>query len=532
MSDVVGSELPHGWKLVPMADVLAPLADGRTLHQGWSPKCAREPSTSADVWGVLKTTAVQLGAFFPEHNKRLPDNLSPRPQIEVKPGDFLLTCAGPRSRCGIACLVRSTRSKLMMSGKMYRFRVPEEHVNPHFVEAFFKTSAGSLSIDHMKTGSSDSGLNLTQARFKRLKIPIAPLPEQCRIVAKLDELFSELDASVAALERAQAKLKRYRASVLKAAVEGKLTEEWRRKNPPDETGAELLQRILVERRQLWEQEQLAKFKAKGQRPPKNWQQKYKEPVETNTSELPELPEGWCWATVDQVSTTVKYGSSAKTSLDLEGVPVLRMGNIQEGTLNLERLKHLPLDHSEFPKLLLANGDLLFNRTNSAELVGKTAVYRGRPDPCSFASYLISVRMIRSCLSGVVANALNSSWGRAWIASVVSQQVGQANVNGTKLRAFTFPLPPETEQGEIISRSVDAVHSVTGSSHVIADLLQQAIALRQSILKRAFEGELVPQDPRDEPASLLLGRIRVTREVQRPKKKSRHSKTPVQRIQDP
>ena len=116
-------------------------------------------------------------------------------------------------------------------------------------------------------------------------------------------------------------------------------------------------------------------------------------METNISELPELPEGWCWATVDQVSTTVKYGSSAKTSLDLEGVPVLRMGNIQEGTLNLERLKHLPLDHSEFPKLLLANGDLLFNRTNSAELVGKTAVYRGRPDPCSFASYLISVRMI-------------------------------------------------------------------------------------------------------------------------------------------
>ena len=142
-----------------------------------------------------------------------------------------------------------------------------------------------------------------------LDIPL-PLPnssEQRRIVAKLDELFSELDAGVAALERAQAKLKRYRASVLKAAVEGRLTEEWRRKNPPDETGAELLQRILVERRQLWEQEQLAKFKAKGQRPPKNWQQKYKEPAgDKCISELPELPEGWCWATVDQitVSTTV------------------------------------------------------------------------------------------------------------------------------------------------------------------------------------------------------------------------------------
>ena len=443
-------------------------------------------------------------------------------QYVVQPGDLLVGMDGDFN------VAMWMGRQGLLNQRVCRITPNEAYYDRRFL---FYALPGYLAAINAHT-SSVTVKHLSSRTVADIPLPLPNSSEQRRIVAKLDELFSELDAGVAALERAQAKLKRYRASVLKAAVEGRLTEEWRRKNPPDETGAELLQRILVERRQLWEQEQLAKFKAKGQRPPKNWQQKYKEPVETNISELPELPEGWCWATVDQVSTTVKYGSSAKTSLDLEGVPVLRMGNIQEGTLNLERLKHLPLDHSEFPKLLLANGDLLFNRTNSAELVGKTAVYRGRPDPCSFASYLISVRMIRSCLSGVVANALNSSWGRAWIASVVSQQVGQANVNGTKLRAFTFPLPPETEQGEIISRSVDAVHSVTGSSHVIADLLQQAIALRQSILKRAFEGELVPQDPRDEPASLLLGRIRVTREVQRPKKKSRHSKTPVQRIQDP
>ena len=356
--------------------------------------------------------------------------------------------------------------------------------------------------------------------FLKQRIWLAPLPEQHRIVARIESLFARLDEGIAALKRTKANLERYRASVLKAAVEGRLTERWRKANPPKESGEDLLQRILAERRKRWEEEQLATFTSTGRKPPRNWKAKYKEPVAPDTSGLPELPEGWCWATVDQVSLTVQYGSSARTSPDREGVPVLRMGNIQDCVLNLDDLKYLPRDHTEFPKLLLADGDLLFNRTNSAELVGKTAVYRGRPDPCSFASYLISVRMIGSSLSGAVANALNSAWGRAWIASVVSQQVGQANVNGTKLRAFPFPLPPEAEQGEIIRRSADAADSVTHSSRAITGLLQQAIALRQSILKCAFEGRLVPGNSNDEPASVLLASIRTEREAEG-RKRTRH-----------
>lgn len=352
---------------------------------------------------------------------------------------------------------------------------------------------------------------------------VAPLPEQHRIVAKIESLFAKLDEGVAALKRAEANLERYRASVLKAAVEGRLTEQWRRENPPTETGEDLLGRILAERRKRWEAVQLAKFEAKGRKPPKNWKAKYKEPATPDTSGLPRLPEGWCWATVDQVSDGVHYGSSTKTSTEHEGVPVLRMGNIQDGMLNLDNLKYLPPDHPEFPRLLLTAGDLLFNRTNSAELVGKTAVYRGRPNPCSFASYLIRVRLLRPHLSQVVANALNGPHGRAWVASVVSQQVGQANVNGTKLRAFPFPLPPETEQEEIVRRSADAADSVTRSTEAInALLLHRAAALRQSILKRAFTGRLVSQDPADEPALVLLERIRAEREAERKRRKPRPS----------
>src|SRR5437762_3297227 len=104
-----------------------------------------------------------------------------------------------------------------------------------------------------------------------------------------------------------------------------------------------------------------------------------------------LPRGWCWATVEEVIEQCQYGSSAKTSEDCDGVPVLRMGNIQDGRLDLTDLKYLPAGHDEFPKLLLQAGDLLFNRTNSAELVGKSAVYSGVPSPCSYASYLVALR---------------------------------------------------------------------------------------------------------------------------------------------
>ena len=397
-------------------------------------------------------------------------------------------------------------------------------VVPRFLMYALRGPAVRQHLTSSVSGVGGSLMRIRMAAVWRTRVRLAPIPEQHRIVAKIEDLFARLDDGVAALKRAQVNLERYRASVLKSAVEGRLTEQWRRENPPEETGKELLGRILAERRKCWEAEQLAKFAAKGRKPPKNWKTRYKEPAAPDTGKLPELPEGWCWATVDQVSDGVHYGSSTKTSPDQQGVPVLRMGNIQDGILNLDNLKYLPPDHSEFPRLLLAAGDLLFNRTNSAELVGKTAVYRGRPDPCSFASYLIRVRMLGPHLSQIVANALNGPHGRAWVASVVSQQVGQANVNATKLRAFPFPLPPETEQKEIVRRSADAADSITQSTAAInALLVLRAAVLRQSILKRSFEGGLVSQDPADEPASVLLERIRAERQANRERNNRRRAK---------
>jgi type I restriction enzyme S subunit len=223
-----------------------------------------------------------------------------------------------------------------------------------------------------------------------------------------------------------------------------------------------------------------------------------------------LPEGWCWATVEQVSYIVRYGTSAKTSNNNAGVPVLRMGNIQDSALDFSNLKYLPIDHPEFPTLLLKAGDLLFNRTNSAELVGKSAIYRGEFPLCSYASYLISVRLLIDYLADYLCFYINSYYGKVWIKSVYTQQAGQANVNGSKLQALVFPLPPLAEQEQIVAEVEARLSNIEHLEKATEDNLKRAERERQSILQEAFAGRLVPQDPNDEPAGILLERIREER----------------------
>ena len=188
-----------------------------------------------------------------------------------------------------------------------------------------------------------------------------------------------------------------------------------------------------------------------------------------------------------------------------GRPTVRMGNIQEGELNIDHLKYLnPAHVRNLP--LLEEGDILFNRTNSAELVGKTAIYRGQLRSCSFASYLVRLRLI-SCNPTFVVYWLNSAFGKRWVSENKSQQVGQANLSGGKLKRMPLPLPPLLEQTEIVKRVQQQFDGGESGYSVLDQMDHDIAALRQSILKAAFEGRLVPQDPTDEPASALLARLR-------------------------
>ena len=323
---------------------------------------------------------------------------------------------------------------------------------------------------------------------------LPPLAEQTRIVAKIEELFSKLDAGVAELKRTQALLKRYRQSVLHAAVTGELSRAWREAQGGElEDAGALLARILEARR--------AKWAASGKRG------QYKEPQGPDVAGLPELPSRWVWASVEQLADQVQYGSSAKTNESGEGIPIYRMGNIINGELISSGFKYLPTNHDEFPSLFLQAGDILFNRTNSAELVGKCALYSGYPPIASFASYLIRLRVNLSVKAELVVYYINSPLGRAWVKSVATQQVGQANVNGSKLQELAFRLPPLAEQSYIVSEVERRLSILANVEATVQAELKRAESTRQGILRRAFSGQLVPQDAADEPASVLLERIK-------------------------
>jgi type I restriction enzyme, S subunit len=426
----------------------------------------------------------------------LPD--STRKKYALVPGDLLAIRVNGSPALAGSVLTYSGPRDFIFCDHFIRFRLFDGMV-PEYLTHAFRHSLVRKQVEAEMVSSAGQH-TVSQRTYARIRVPLAPLPEQRRIVAEIEKQFTRLDAAVATLKRVQANLERARASVLKAAVEGRLVpteaELARAEGRVYEPASVLLERILEERKRKHDEGQAdAKRRAK-----------YKPPVAPDVEGLPELPEGWTWASVDQVSWTIRYGTSAKCSSEDLGVPVLRMGNIVEGRLIYEALKYLPADHDEFPAQLLEPGELLFNRTNSVELVGKTAVFKGYPRPVACASYIIRVSLLTGMHPDFLTYCINSPHGRTWIRDVVSQQVGQANVNGTKLRSHVFPLPPWHEQNRIVREVERRVSLNDVLARVVVRNLARCNRLRQSILKRAFEGKLVPQDPNDEPASELLARI--------------------------
>lgn len=371
----------------------------------------------------------------------------------------------------------------------------EKAVLPNYA-LHYLTQAAQRFI-HESRGTTISGV--TKKQLAELPLPLPPLNEQRRIVEKIEELFTRLDAGVAELHEARKRLASYRQAVLRDAFTGKLTQQWREAHKGKLGPASVLLDQVQNERERREDLQRPREKL----------------APLDSSGLHELPRLWQWTRVNEIAAMIQYGTSEKATKDSSGIPVLRMGNIQGGRLVYDSLKYLPREMEGLDKFTLLPGDVLFNRTNSAELVGKTAVYtKGFPESV-FASYLIRVRMIGDSYDPhLLSWYINSPLGRLHIDDVVSQQVGQANVNGTKLAMMPIPAMPIYEQKQLVQEIERRFSLIDAAENTIRRSLKQADRLRQSILKRAFEGRLVPQDPKDEPAEKLMERIEAEKEKHR------------------
>lgn len=493
--------LTPNWELVPLQDIsdINPRFKidpdiPKDLEISFIPMSAVEAQTGVFDLSAIKKLSSVIGKYTPFMNK-----------------DILFAKITPCMENGKIALVDTLTNGLGFGSTEFHVVRPIEGIEPKYLFFFLNSETIRQEAKRNMTGAVGQRRVPTKY-FSEIPVPLPPLNEQKRIVGKLEELFSDLDAATEDFLKAKKKLQKYRMSILNAAVTGELTKEWREDHIHElEPASVLLERILTERREKWEQDYLEKMKAQGKEPKDDkWKRKYKEPFRPDVMFIV-VPECWALATIDQLSDIVQYGTSQKTKDDDQGIPVLRMGNIFNGKITFEKLKYLPYDHEEFPSLLLNAGDVLFNRTNSVELVGKTAVYKGNMQPCSFASYLIRVSLNKMVNPNLISSFINSSYGKLWINEVVSQQVGQANVNGTKLKQLAVPLMSLQEQ-EIIVNKLDESLSVIENLEIGLTRAETKIeSLRQSILKKAFSGQLVSQDPNDEPASVLLERIKAEKE---------------------
>jgi len=389
---------------------------------------------------------------------------------------------------------------------------------------YFLVSQSKAFADAGKGGAQP---NISQGIVKSWEISLPPFEEQTRIVEKLEELLSDLDAGVAELKAAQKKLAQYRQSLLKAAVEGALTAEWRQQHPPAETGAQLLQRILTERRARWEAKQLAKFKQQGKTPPKDWQKKYPEPVQPDTSGLPELPQEWVWASGEQLCEFITKGTTPPKGLDAgkaQTIPFLRVTNLtDEGRLDLtDRVYVSEETHTGFlARSVVYPKDVLMNIVGPP--LGQVSVVPNTFPEWNINQAIAIFRAVDGVMPEFVCAHLLSPIAQQWLKAKAKTTAGQTNLTLEVCRALPFPFPPQNEQQSLVLHLEETLAVISVQAEAIEIALKQSTAQRQNILRAAFSGHLVPQDHNDEPASVLLARIRAERAERDTLKTPRRSK---------
>ena len=471
------TDLPAGWVKSHMNNVC-------TIILGQSP-----PSSTYNVNGE----GLPFFQGKAEFGERYPIAVKwcSRPKKVAQKNDILISVRAPVGPTNIA------PSKCCIGRGLAAIR-PLEDIEHLYVYYYLRSIEHELS--EMGTGTTFKAISGSDLRA--ISIPLAPLDQQKLIVAEIEKQFSRLDEAVAALKRIQANLKRYKASVLKAAVEGKLTEEWRSRRgvlqyapTKDETGADLLKHILNERRKKWEEDYINKYVAAHGHAPKDdsWKKKYKEPVAPDTLNLPKLPKGWVWATLESI--TIALGGYAFESKKFEdsGYQIVKMANIKMGKIDLSQHPSFIADLKSdvIKKYSLATGDVLVTLTGTRKKrdYGYIAVVKNE------AKLLLNQRIARlrpfnGLLPKYLEIAMQSEAYRNRFFSYETGNVGQGNVGMSAISKEPILLPPLLEQQAIIDEIEIRLSIVEETETTIETNIRRAERLRQSILKEAFSGRLI------------------------------------------
>ena len=430
------------------------------------------------------------------------------PKFRVQNGDLLFAWSGTPGTSFGAHIWAGGDAWL----NQHIFRV--EFDKSKLESGYLRLAINQNLAEYIRQAHGGAGLaHITKGRFEESEILIPPLNEQRRIVAKLDALFERSRNIRDRLDRIPTLLGKLRKSILAAAFRGDLTREWRKQHPDAESASVLLERIRAERRKRWEEDLIAK----GKDPKKA---KYVEPAPIDTQEMSELPEGWCWASLDQLSWLITDGEHQTPPRTSSGVPLLSARNVLNGTLSLNDIDHV----SEETFSLLARrfnseaGDVLLSCSGS---VGRSCVV---PANLRFAM-VRSVAILKPVLGlgEFLSLSIRSPLVQAQIDDAKTQ-TAQSNLFQGKIKKLVVALPPLNEINEITAAVADSLARVVLLENGAATARRKNQRGEGSFLAKAFCGELVSQGPNDEPASALLERIRAERAAQPPAKRARKTTT--------
>ena len=475
-----GGELPSGWRWKTIPDLVT--EDGVFIDGDWVESKDQDPN--GDV-RLIQLADVGDGVYRDKSDRFMTKAKADALRCTfLKDGDVLI--ARMPDPLGRACIFPGDAKPSVTVVDVAIVRSGNGEFDHRWLACFVNAHPFRSAISGLQAGSTRK--RISRGNLATIPLPVPPLPEQRRIVAEIEKQFTRLEAGVAALRRVQANLKRYRAAVLKAACEGRLvpTEAALARSPRStkngppayETGAALLARILTERRENW--------LGRGQ---------YKEPAAPDTRNVATVPEGWTWASVDQLADETMIGldrGRAQQSTDpATGVPYIKMNNItMDGRVHCDELVFVPATREEATRFAVQDGDILFNTRNSKELVGKVGLVRNSPAGAIYNNNLMRIRVPAGVSQSFLALQMCSHEFRQRMELVKKATTSVAAVYSKDLLPLAIAFPPLAEQTRIVAEVERRLSVVEELESVVTANLQRATRLRQSILQRAFTGNLL------------------------------------------
>jgi type I restriction enzyme S subunit len=439
------------WPVLPLGDLLMGIqpgfASGRHNTEGTGLPHLRPMNVSTE--GHIDRSIV----------KYIDPTLADHAARRLRKGDVLFNNTNSPELVGKTALFNDD-DEPAFSNHMTRLRVDQGRLEPAYL-ALRLHQAWREGWFAARCNNHVSQASIGREVLKSFEVELPPLAVQQAIASLADSVEDSRSLASAHLVAASRAIERFRQAVLASACTGNLTTDWRADHPV----------------------------ATVTPPSLNGKRRRGNEAATLDLELPRLPGTYAVSTIGTTAELLEYGTSRKAGNDASGVPMLRMGNIQDGKLDTTDLKYCTPDH-EIKRLMLRRGDLLFNRTNSPELVGKAAVFH-ETTPMTFASYLIRVRFAENVADpDFVSYWINSAWGRVWARHVKTDGVSQSNINGSKLALMPLPLPPFEEQRVIVERASQMLSAADRIAESIGKAEKQVERSSQAVLAKAFRGELI------------------------------------------